>query len=239
MLMVFPVVWIYWVFSLTIVTYVSAFIVNRYREYGFAALVAFYTIYLAASQIVATRLIEFDLGFYTFFAPAAVFLYPFLSQAIDMINEVYGKKKTHIAIIIAFVTQVLLVTFIVMTNSLNPAPFFEHEAAWQSIFTQGIRIILASWISFLVFQNLDAYVFAWMKTHYPKQVFLRSASSDVLSLTLDSLIFVVLAFYGVAPLGPLIIGQIVVKNLIGLLDTPWFVWYKRYLENNAYSDDNA
>ena len=231
--MAFPVVWLYWIISLTVVTYVSAFIINRHREYGFPALVAFYTIYLAASQIVASRLIEFDLGFYTFFAPAAVFLYPFLSQAIDMINEVYGEKKARVAIIIAFVTQVLLVTFIVMTNSLTPAPFFEYETAWQSIFSQSIRIVIASWVSFLVFQNLDAYVFAWMKRNYPKQVFLRSASSDLLSLTLDSLIFVVLAFYGVAPLVPLIIGQIIAKNFIGLLDTPWFVWYKKYLENNS------
>jgi hypothetical protein len=72
-----------------------------------------------------------------------------------------------------------------------------------------------------------------MKRNYPKQVFLRSASSDLLSLTLDSLIFVVLAFYGVAPLVPLIIGQIVAKNFIGLLDTPWFVWYKKYLEKKS------
>lgn len=229
--MAFPLVWVYWVLSLTIVTYVSAFIIKRYGEYGFTVLVAFYTIYLAASQIVASRLIEFDLGFYTFYAPAAVFLYPFLSQAIDMINEVYGEKKAHIAIIIAFLTQVLLITFIVMTNSLAPAPFFAYEQAWQNIFSQGIRIVFASWISFLVFQNIDAYVFSWMKSHYPKQVFLRSASSDLLSLTLDSLVFVVLAFYGVAPLIPLIIGQLVAKNLIGLLDTPWFMWYKRYLEN--------
>ncbi|WP_292466004.1 queuosine precursor transporter [Methanolobus sp.] len=235
--MSFPVVWVYWLFSLTAVTYISAFIINRYREYGFTALVAFYTVYLTASQIVATRLIEFDLGFYTFFAPAAVFLYPFLSQALDMINEVYGEKKAHTAIIIVFVTQVLFVTFIVMTNSLAPAPFFAYEDAWQGIFAQGIRIIIASWLSFLVFQNLDAYVFAWMKRKYPKQVFLRSASSDVLSLTLDSLVFVVLAFYGVAPLVPLIIGQIVAKNLIGLLDTPWFLWYKRYLENNTLPDN--
>ncbi len=234
--MAIPVVWIYWIFSLTVVTYVSAFIINRYREYGFAALVAFYTIYLTASQIVAARLIEFDLGFCTFFAPAAVFLYPFLSQAIDMINEVYGERKTHIAIIIAFITQVLFVIFIFMTNSLSPAPFFAYEDAWQGIFSQSIRIIIASWLSFLVFQNLDAYVFAWLKRKYPKQVFLRSASSDVISLTFDSLIFVVLAFYGVAPVVPLIIGQIVAKNLIGLLDTPWFVWYKRYLENNPVTD---
>lgn len=230
--MAIPIVWVYWIVSLTIVTYTSAYIVRKFRDYGFAALVAFYTIYLGASQILAVRIINFDLGFYSFFAPAAVFVYPFIAQAIDMINEVYGRKRAHLAIGIAFITQVLLVTFIVMVNSLTAAPFFQFEEAWQSIFNLGIRITAASWIAFLISQNLDAYVFAWLKKKYEKNILLRSIASDVLDLTLDSLIFVTLAFYGVMPIIPLIVGQIVSKNIIGFLDTPWFVWYKRILRKS-------
>jgi uncharacterized integral membrane protein (TIGR00697 family) len=240
--MTFPIVWIYWIVSLTIVTYSSAYIVRKFKKYGFAALTAFYTIYLGASQIMAARVIKFDLGFYSFFAPAAVFIYPFIAQAIDMINEVYGRKMTHLAIAIAFITQVLLVTFIAMTNSLSPAPFFPFEEAWQNIFGLGIRITAASWISFLICQNLDAFVFAKIKQTFLKQensfkysswlnpfVWLRSTVSDALDLTLDSIIFVTLAFYGVMPVIPLIMGQIVSKNIVGFLDNPWFVWYKTML----------
>jgi len=242
--MPFPVIWVYWVISLTIVTYASAFIVKRFKEYGFAALTSFYTIYLGASQILASRAINFDLGFYQFYAPAAVFIYPFVAQAIDMINEVYGRKKAHLAVIIAFITQVLLVTFIGMVNSLSPAPFFRFEEAWQNLFGLSVRITAASWISFLICSNLDAYVFAKLKQRFLKNekkfkldlslnpyVWLRSSLSDVVDLTLDSVIFVTLAFYGVMPVIPLIIGQIVSKNIIGFLDNPWFVWYKRILRN--------
>jgi len=242
--MPFPIVWVYWVVSLTIVTYASAFIVKRFREYGFAALTSFYTIYLGASQILASRAINFDLGFYQFYAPAAVFIYPFVAQAIDMINEVYGRKKAHLAIIIAFITQILLVTFIEMVNSLSPAPFFKFEEAWQNLFGLSVRITAASWISFLICSNLDAYVFAKLKQRFLKNekefkldtslnpyVWLRSSFSDVIDLTLDSVIFVTLAFYGVMPVIPLIIGQIVSKNMVGFLDNPWFVWYKRILKS--------
>jgi uncharacterized integral membrane protein (TIGR00697 family) len=227
--MIVPVVWIYWIVSLTIVTYASAFIVKRFPEYGFAALVAFYTIYLGASQIMAIRIVEFDLGFHRFYAPASVFIFPFVAQAIDMINEVYGRNKAHLAIIIAFITQVLLVAFILMVNSLSPAPFFPYEEAWQKIFSFGIRITAASWVAFLICQNLDAYVFAWLKKKYERRIWLRSITSDILDLTIDSVIFVTLAFGGIMPIVPLIIGQIVSKNIIGILDTPWFVWYKRML----------
>ncbi|MGQ4892142.1 MAG: queuosine precursor transporter [Candidatus Njordarchaeia archaeon] len=242
--MAFPIVWIYWITSLTIVTYASAYIVKNFREVGFAALVAFYTIYLGASQVLASRVINFDLGFFEFYAPAAVFIYPFIAQAIDMINEVYGREKAHLAIVIAFITQVLLITFIAMVNTLQPAPFFPYEEAWQYLFGLSIRITIASWISFLVCSNLDAYVFAKLKQTFIKRemafkydtslnpyVWLRSSVSDIVDLTLDSFIFVTLAFYGVMPVVPLIIGQIVSKNIIGFLDNPWFVWYKRILRN--------
>jgi len=241
--MAFPVVWVYWFVSLTIVTYASAYIVKKYKEHGFAALTAFYTIYLGASQILASRAIVFDLGFYQFFAPAAVFIYPFIAQAIDMINEVYGREKAHLAIFIAFITQVLLVTFIAMVNSLSPAPFFKFEEAWQNLFGLSIRITVASWISFLICSNLDALVFAKLKqkfihkenafkldTSLNPYVWLRSSVSDILDLTLDSIIFVTLAFYGIMPIIPLIIGQIVSKNIIGFIDNPWFVWYKKMIK---------
>jgi len=234
-------VWLYWVISLTIVTYASAYIVKKYKEWGFAALTSFYTIYLGASQILASRAINFDLGFYHSIQP------PFLSiraQAIDMINEVYGRKKTHLAIFIAFITQVLLVTFIAMVNTLSPAPFFKFEEAWQNLFGLSIRITVASWIAFLICSNLDALVFAGVEsknssteenkfkldTSLNPYVWLRSSVSDIIDLTLDSVIFVTLAFYGVMPVIPLIIGQIMSKNIIGFIDNPWFVWYKKLLK---------
>lgn len=193
-------------------------------------LVAFYTIYLAASQITATRIIVFDLGFHSFTAPAAVFLYPFIAQAIDMINEVYGRKKAFLAIWIAFATQVILVIFILLVKKLPAASFFPHEKAWQDIFSMGIRITAASWVSFLICQNVDAYVFSFLKKKFENLVLLRSISSDVVDLTLDSIIFITLAFTGRMPLMPLLLGQVVTKNLIGIIDTPWFLWYKRIVK---------
>lgn len=221
------IVYLYWLISLTITTYFSAFFVKRFKEVGYAFLVGFYVIYLGASQILACRIIKFDLGFISFFAPAAVFIYPFIAQVLDMINEVYGKEKTYFAIIIAFLSQVLLVIFIILVNSLKPAPFFQYEDAWQNIFKLGIRITLASWASFLICQYIDATIFAFLKKRYEKKVLLRSITSDVIDLTLDSVIFITLAFLGVQPIIPLIIGQIVSKNIIGFIDTPFFLWYKK------------
>ncbi|MDD4750089.1 MAG: VUT family protein, partial [Methanosarcinaceae archaeon] len=127
-------VWLYWVVSLTIATLGAVYVIKKLPEYGYVILTAFYVVYLLASQVLATRIIEFDLGFQTFFSPAAVFVYPFIAQVVDMINEVYGERKTHHSILIAFVTQVLFVLLVGMVSSLSPAPFFELDEAWMSLF---------------------------------------------------------------------------------------------------------
>jgi hypothetical protein len=242
--------WICWFASLTIVTLVSVWVIRHYRQYAFPVLVGFYVIYLAASQILAARILEFDILSIVLFAPASVLIYPFIAQVIDMINEVYGVTMTHVAILIAFVTQVLWVIFVVMINSFPAAPFFSYEEAWQALFSMSIRITIASWIAFLICSNVDAFVFDRIKKHfldkekaYPRStltnpwVWLRSSASDAISLTLDSVIFVVVAFAGLMPIVPLMIGQIVMKNIIGFADNFWFVWYKSMLNKDAGAAD--
>ncbi|AKB17544.1 MULTISPECIES: hypothetical protein [unclassified Methanosarcina] len=49
---------------------------------------------------------------------------------------------------------------------------------------------------------------------------LCSSASDFVNLTLDSLIFVFIVFYGVMPIIPLVIGQLISKNVLGFLDKP-------------------
>jgi len=39
-----PAIWIYWIVSLSIGTHRSSFLVKRFRNYGFAAMVSFYKI---------------------------------------------------------------------------------------------------------------------------------------------------------------------------------------------------
>lgn len=57
---------------------------------------------------------------------------------------------------------------------------------------------------------------------------MRNTFSSIPALALDSLIFVPLAFLGVMPIWPLILGQIVVKWLVGLVNIP-FMYFNKWL----------
>ena len=243
---------IFWMIAMTIVTVGSVKIVKKYPAYGFAALTAFYVAYLLSSQVIATRISEFNFGTWfgynlVFFTTTASIIYPFIAQVLDMINEVYGRKKAVVAIIISFITQVLYVLFVAMAMKIPGAPIFEFEAAWLSIFTLSIGITVGSWVAFLVCSLLDTYMFSYIKrklhskelafkgdTFLNPYIWIRSLLTDAFSLALDSVIFVVVAFYvfGGTPwevVTGLIIGQIFVKVIFGVADTPWFVLYKRML----------
>ena len=243
---------LFWMLTITFVTFLSVRIVKKYPAYGFTALTAFYVAYLLSSQVIATRISVYDFGTWfgyslVFFAPTAAIIYPFIAQVLDMINEVYGRKKAVTAVMIALATQVLFVVFIALAIKLPAAPFFEFEDAWVSIFSLSVGIVFASWIAFLACSLLDAYLFSYLKRKFkPKEmafkgdtlvnpyIWLRSLVTDAFSLALDSVIFVVIAFYIVQGLPwevvvSLIAGQIVIKVLIGVADTPWFVLYKKLI----------
>jgi uncharacterized integral membrane protein (TIGR00697 family) len=260
-------VFIFWMLAITFVTFLSVHIIKKYPAYGFTALTAFYVAYLLCSQVIATRIAVYDFGTWfgyslVFVAPAAAIIYPFIAQVLDMINEVYGRKKAVTAVIIAFATQVLFVIFIALAVKLPAAPFFELDDAWISIFSLSVGIVFASWVAFLVCSLLDAYLFAYIKRKFkPRElafkgdtlinpyIWMRSLITDAFSLALDSIIFVVIAFYLVQGLPwevvvTLITGQIVIKVLIGVADTPWFVLYKKmigktYMSSREGSDGKS
>lgn len=216
-----------WITSLFISSVAGGYYIKNYDRPD--ALVAVYAIYLALSQILAVKIGQF----WKWTAPGAVLIFPFLFQITDMVNEYFGRKETHRMVLIAFITQVLMSLFLWMGNRLTPAPFWKLQETWTKIFSQSIRITGASWVSFLISNNFDAWLYDKI-SHFTrgKLLWVRSVLSDVPSLVLDSFIFVTLAFYGIRPVLPLIVGQLVIKWLSGVVDTP-FIYLHRWIAGES------
>lgn len=87
------------------------------------------------------------------------------------------------------------------------------------------RVALASVVAFTLAFLVDTYVYRYIRSR--RGVGTRTAAmrwSNWASLPVDTLIFVPLAFAGVAPLGELIPGQLVVKlamTEVGILGWRW------------------
>lgn len=192
--------------------------------------IALYVIFIALSQIMAAKIAEFDLGFTTVSAPAAVLVFAVTFLITDIVNEKFGRHETHRMIFLAFVTQVAMVLFLYIATILKPASFWSGQDAWNLIFGLVPRITLASWLTFLVSENLDAYLFQIIKkiTH-GKHLWARNVFSSLISLTVDTVLFVLLAFYGTGlPLWALMMGQFITKYLVAIIDIP-FMYLNRWV----------
>lgn len=217
-----------WLCTLTFASIAIPWYIRRYRRSDLA--IAFYVIYLALSQIIATKIAAFDLIFKTFYAPAAVLIFPFTFQITDIVNEAFGRYEVHRMILIAFVTQVFMTFFLWLATIISPASFWQHQLDWQNIFSLVPRITLASWVAFLVSENLDAILYAKIRNLTKgRYLWIRNIFSDIPSLAIDSLIFVTIAFYGIMPLWSLIVGQVILKWVVGVADTPFMYLSRRIL----------
>jgi hypothetical protein len=219
-----------WVGTLFFASISIPWYIKRYRRVDFA--VAIYVIYLALSQIIATKIAGFNLIFKTFYAPAAVLIFPFTFQITDIVNEAFGRYEVHRMIFIAFVTQIIMTFFFWLADLLPPAPFWGAHAGWHSIIGLVPRITLASWVAFMISQNLDAFLYAKLRSiTKSKHLWIRNVIGDIISLAVDSVIFISLAFYGIQPIVPLIIGQIVLKWIVSIVDTPLMYLSRRILSD--------
>jgi len=212
-------VWIFVIFFSTI--FISQYIKKQKRE---DVAIAFYVLFLAMSQILAAKIGDFSIGKFTITAPVAVLIFPFTFQITDIVNENFGQKATHRMIFIAFMTQIFMTIFIWFSIEMPGGPFWgiDDQSYWTNFLGSTIRIIAASWISFLITENLDALLFAKFKNLTKgKHLWIRNVFSDIPTLTLDSIIFVTIAFGGVFPIWEIIWGQILTKWFFGVVDTPF------------------
>ncbi|MHA1241250.1 MAG: queuosine precursor transporter [Promethearchaeota archaeon] len=228
-----------------IVIFVSTLLISQYikmqnRE---DVAIALFVLFITMSQILASKIGDFTVFDYQITAPVAVLIFPFTFQITDMVNENFGQKATHRMIFIAFMTQILMSIFIWFSIEVPAAPFWgfdwlsdpvEAQQFWLNFFGSTIRITIASWISFIITENLDAILFAKLKKWTKgKNLWIRNVFSDIPTLALDSVIFISIAFGGEFPLDVILImiwGQMLTKWFFGVIDTP-FMYLSRGIIN--------
>lgn len=208
------------------------------------ALLGIYILFLTLAQFFAAKITIFDFGLIELIAPAGIIVFPFTLQVTDMVNEKFGRKAVYEMIWIAFLSQVTMVILLILA-SFPPAVDSDPLISFAIV----PAITIASWISFLISERFDAWIYDKFKQwihdkslggkEWWKYLWIRNVFSDILSLGLDSLIFVPLAFlvlpsiHGVVDpsaldlilpievIVDLIIGQLVTKWILGLIDTPY------------------
>jgi hypothetical protein len=201
----------------------------------------FFVAYVLSANILVPRLVEWDIGITTLVLTTGSIIWPFTAQLSDMINEIYGKRKAYLAVIMAYVVNLIFITFVYLGSSAQPLWSAENEEFWLNYFQPAPRILIASSAAFLICQFTDVAIFARLKQYFLKWekstsikgivafCTIRSIVSDVVNMALDGALFAIFAFLFVLPtdeLITLILGSIVAKGLLAIVDTPWFIAFR-------------
>lgn len=208
---------ILWTAVISLFALGSAWYVRKYERLD--ALLALYVTLAVASSIFASKTIAFDFGFAEFFAPGAVLIFSVTFLLTDIVNEKFGKREVYRMIGLAFLAQIAFLIFSYLVLYAAPAPFFENQAAFETVFNNVPRLVIAGLIAFLVSELLDANLYQWFRNITGgRHLWMRNAFSTLPAMAIDSVVFVTLAFWGLMPLWPLIVGLTVTKWLVGIVD---------------------
>lgn len=172
---------------------------------------------ITIASVLANKIINV----FGLFVPAGVLAYSVTFLMTDVISEIWGKHTAKFTVLGGFI-GLLVVLFLIQISLIWPkAPFWDQEAAYQSILGSTSRIIIASFMAYLVSQFHDVWAFHfWKRITGGRHLWLRNNLSTSVSQFIDSLLFISIAFYGLLPVWPLIWSQWLVKLAIALLDTP-------------------
>lgn len=142
----------------------------------------------------------------TFTLTCGVLLWPLEFVMTDIVNEYYGpravKRISYIAIVLicyAFLMFYFAIqapaekSFWLGSQKTEGVP--DMQAAFSSIFGQGMWIIAGSLVAFLVSQLVDVWIFHRIKrVTGEKSVWLRATGSTIVSQLVDSFVVLFIAF---------------------------------------------
>ena len=203
---------------------------------------AFVTILLCSNIIGAEKVVSiagFSFGAGILFFPLSYFFN-------DILTEVYGYARSRKVVWAGFAAMgfASFMSWVVVT--LPPAQGWVHQNAYEVVFGQTPRIVIASLLAFFSGEFINSFVLAKMKVFTTGRfLWMRTIGSTVAGEAADSIIFYPIAFYGFWPNDLLItvmVTNYVLKVSWEVIATP--VTYKvvgflKRKEHEDYYDKNT
>jgi uncharacterized integral membrane protein (TIGR00697 family) len=135
-----------------------------------------------------------------------VLLWPVVFIMTDIINEYFGRRGVRIMSFTAAGLIAYAFLMVVISIGLTPSDFWierttpsgilNMDLAFNTIFGQGLWIIIGSLIAFLIGQIVDVTVFHFLRSYTgSSKIWLRATGSTLVSQFIDSFVVLFIAFY--------------------------------------------
>jgi hypothetical protein len=163
----------------------------------FVAVAALFVTSLIAANIVAVKIVNV----WIFQVPAGTLtLFPLSYIFGDVLTEVYGFRRARFIIWLGFACNAVAVVAILAAGALPAAGFWQDQAAYDTILGFTWRLLLASWVAYLVGEFTNSFILARLKVITGgRWLWSRTISSTLIGQFIDTGVFILIAFSGVIP----------------------------------------
>ena len=186
----------------------------------FVVMAMMFAVFLILANLMEVKVVK--IGILT--ATAGLSVFPISYIINDCIVEVYGFAKARFVIWMGFLLNMIFVVFLQVCISLPCDPSWTAQAAVEQVFGNTPRILLGSFVAFIVGSMVNAQVMSRMKVRDGgKRFSLRAIMSTVFGESADSLIFFPIAFAGMLPLATIVTlvwTQVMLKTLYEIIALP-------------------
>ncbi len=159
----------------------------------YAILVGIFCASLIVSNIIASKTFEL----YWVSLPCAVIIFPIIYIVNDVLAECYGYQKARMAIYLGFFMNLIAVICYNITMFLPAPAYFTADAAFHTVLGSTLRLLIASFIAYLVGSLINAKPMVYLKYKNEEKLFQMyyiPAGEGI-----DAIIFITIGFLGTMP----------------------------------------
>jgi uncharacterized integral membrane protein (TIGR00697 family) len=129
---------------------------------------------------------------------AGILFFPISYIFNDVLTEVYGYARARKVVWAGFGATIFASFMSWVVVSLPPAAGWNDQRAYETVFGQTPRIVMASLIAFFVGEFANSYVLAKMKVKTSgRHLWARTIGSTIVGEGVDTLVFYPIAFFGI------------------------------------------
>lgn len=213
------------------------------REWVLYGSIAIFIACLMISSVTASKLWSLTLPIidYEVIIPVGTSLFALTFLATDVVAEVWGKRHSMMIVWTGLVSRIIMLLFFLFAVNVTPVSFWTGQESYVAVLGGSSQIIIAGIIAYLVSQINDVFIFHHLKDKDRGKNLLwkRNNLSTFVSQFLDSFIFIVIAFGATATIAQLtgmIIGQVIIKWAIAIIDTPFLYLLRNFATRRKLLD---
>jgi uncharacterized integral membrane protein (TIGR00697 family) len=158
---------------------------------------------------------------------AGIFAFLLLVITSSAVAELHGRDHANRLVRFGFVPLIASILLAGLVLAIPPSP--EMDPARRDAFALMMggtpRIWIAGIVAYGVSQTLNVTIFSWLKGREGSRLlWLRGGLAGVGSQIVDTLLFVTIAFWGVFPIGQLLVGQMIAKVVLSAIVVPLLIY---------------